>query len=106
MLDFPKSWTKFVGTLLFHVSPRCTIVLLYENEESPSPQARCNHFRGRSTFPGAEPPAGPPKIDVLHGEVRFPENLRHAADLGLGRSRAEKFSQTSRFQDLKIYVLS
>ena len=46
MLDFPKFWNKFVGALLFHVSPRCTIVLLYENEESPSLQAMCFTFFG------------------------------------------------------------
>ena len=50
MLDFPKFWYKFVGALLFHVSPRCTIVLLYENEESPSLQAMCNDSWGEAPF--------------------------------------------------------
>ena len=63
IVDFPKFWTKFVGAHLNHVLPRCTVILLYENEESPSLQAMCNSFLGRRTFPGAEPPAGPPKLD-------------------------------------------
>ena len=41
IVDFPKFWTKFVGAHLNHVLPRCTVILLYENEESPSLQATC-----------------------------------------------------------------
>ena len=49
MIDFPKIKYKYVAAILFHVSPRCAIVLLYEREESPSLQAilRNNFWKRR-----------------------------------------------------------
>ena len=52
--------------------------------------------------PGAQPPAGPPKSDLLHGAAVFPKMLVHHADLGPSRSRAVEFSWTSRSQNLKL----
>ena len=56
-------------------------------------------------LPGVQPPAGPPKSDLLHGADVFPQILVHHADLGLGRSRAVEFSWASRFQNLKLHAL-
>ena len=44
MHGFSKFWTKFVGQLLDHVLPRCTIILLYELYGFASLQAMCVAF--------------------------------------------------------------
>ena len=36
---------------------------------------------GAKRLPGAEPPAGPPKTDLLHGADVFSQNLVHHAGL-------------------------
>ena len=59
-------------------------------------------IREAERLPGAQPPAGPPKSDLLHGAGVFSKNMVHHADLGASRSRATEFSWTSRFQNLKL----
>ena len=62
----------------------------------------CELLLGAERLPGAQPPAGPPKSDLLHGAGVIPKILVHHADLEAGRSRAVEFSCTSRFQNLKL----
>ena len=105
MLDFPKLWYKFIGAILFHVSHRCTIILLYENEESPSLQAMCDSFLAAKTRQGSDPPAGPPKLNNSHGESTFPKIWVNFPNLAAPRSRATEFSWTSRFQNANPHII-
>ena len=78
---------------------------------------------GRSTFPGASPPAGPPKIRNIEISCMHPKIFVKFTWLGSGRTRAkntsesihspdlnlvqslrDKFSRTSRFQNLKLHA--
>ena len=62
----------------------------------------CELLLGAERLSGAQPPAGPPKSDLLHGADVFSKNIVHHGDLDLGRSRAAEFSWTSRLQNLKL----
>ena len=64
---------------------------------SPSLQAICEFISfGRSTFPGAEPPAGPLKFRMLQFSCNDLQIRAQTADLISSRSPREKISQTSR----------
>ena len=84
--------------MLSHSSPRFALALCYKellvDRGKPSPSLQASSRAavllselerlyesygvrrwGRSTFPGAEPPAGPPKLSNSLGESTFPKNL-------------------------------
>ena len=64
----------------------CKTALRY----SPSLQAMCELLLGAERLPGAQPPAGPLKSDLLHGADVFPKMFVNHADLMRSRSRAAK----------------
>ena len=105
MLDFIKIKYKFVGALLFHVSPHCTIVLLYENEESPSLQAMYDSIvGGEAPFQVLSPRQGRQNVIYTSLACMRSKNLVHFPNLNTTRSRAVEFSWTSRFQNLELHT--
>ena len=87
------STSCFVRELLLHDFP-----LRYTNKVLPSVSTGHMqfYFLGRSTFPGAEPPAGPKISSKSMGESTFPKILVHAQNFGRKIEHENKFSWTSR----------
>ena len=105
MIYFPQIKYKYVAAILFHVSPRCAIVLLYEREESPSLQAMCYSFWGEAPFQLLSPRQGCPKSANRLERALFPQ-MWCISDLKYPHSRATDFSCTSRFQNLNPHGLN
>ena len=55
---------------------------------------------------GLEPPAGPPELSKSFAQDTFPKISVNMPDLDLAQSLRNKFSGTSRFQNLKLYTLN
>ena len=58
MIDFPKIKYKYVATILFHVSPRCSVILMYENENLRLCKPCAINFRGEAPFKELSPRQG------------------------------------------------
>ena len=103
-------WPRFALPLVYKI-------LLYREKRSLSLQAMCCTQPGECTRQSAEPPAGPPKIDLPSWKPHSIRKCRKSGktstqrtilekgtrfqNLGRSQSQRDKFSWTSRFQNLK-----
>ena len=78
-----RIWTNF--------RPDVHIVLLYE-ERILRLYKPCAITLGAGRLPGAQPPAGPPKTNIIEGEAYFPEIVLQHANLESPQYRATEFS--------------